>query len=173
MHARSIKLAFLSGIAAAALAGCGGGSGNGGEVTMQPGRYEMSATVKEIRVPGAPEGTAEAMSEAVKQVQSACLKPEDVNNPGDKLAPRQNPGDACSENTFNWKAGRIEGKMRCASDKGPLSADIVGTYSRDSFTFDIDTDVPNMADADGERGRIAMRSEGRRVGECNGTEGPK
>lgn len=170
MRARSIKLAFLAGVAATSLAGCGSG---GGEVTMQPGRYEMTATVEEINLPGAPEGVTQAMKDAAKQVQSACLRPEDVNNPGGKLAPRQDPGDACSENTFDWKGGKIDGKLRCDSPQGKLSADISGSYTADSFTMNVDSDLPNMMQKDGERGRIAMRSEGKRVGECNGSETSK
>ena len=167
MQIASMKIACLSGIAVMAVAGCGGA-----DVTMQPGRYEMTATVTDINMPGAPEGIADAMKEAAKQTQSACLSAEDVKDPGTKLAPRDNPGNACSENRFDWKGGKIDGKMRCSiQGQGEVTADMSGSYTADTFNFEVKTELPNMA-GQGERGRLTLRSEGRRVGECNGSEGP-
>ncbi len=169
MHIASLKLALIAGTAGAALTGCGGG-----EVEMQPGRYEMTASITEISLPGAPAGATDAMKEAAKQPQTACLTPEDVKNPGGKLTPRQDPGAACQENTFDWKGGRIDGKLRCATPNGEVSANMKGEYRRDGFTLNVESQLPSLTgEAGGEPGRIKMRSEGRRVGECDGTEKTK
>jgi hypothetical protein len=169
MHIGSLKLALAAGIAGAALTGCGSG-----EVEMQPGRYEMIASITEISLPGAPPGATEAMKEAAKQPQTACLTPEDVKNPAPKLTPRQDPGAACQENTFTWKGGSIDGKLRCSTPNGDVSAEMKGEYRRDGFTLDVASQLPSLTgEPGGELGRIKMRSEGRRVGECDGTEKTK
>lgn len=164
MLARSMKIAFLAGIAATALAGCSG------EVTMQPGRYEYKATVTDISLPGAPEGVADAMKQVGNQTQNVCLTAEDVKDPAGKLAPRDKAGDQCSENVLNWKGGKIDGKMRCSvQGQGEVTAEMSGSYTADSFNLDVKSELPNMS-GQGERGRLAMRSEGRRVGDCDGSE---
>jgi len=166
MHTK-LRIAVLTGLASTALAGCGDSN-----VTMQPGRYETKATITEINLPGAPPQVAEMMKAAAQQTQTACLTPDDVTDPSRKLAPRQNPGSACSENTFEWKGGDINGKLRCNLPQGEVKADMTGSYTADSFNMEVKTDmaVPGKAN---ERGTINLRAEGRRVGDCDGTEKTK
>lgn len=169
MKMGSLKLALGAGIAGMGLAGCGGG-----EVEMQPGRYEMTSTIEELTLPGAPPEVVEGMKEAAQQPATACLTQEDVKNPGDKLTPRSDPGAACSENRYDWKGGKIDGRMRCDTRSGEVTAEMSGEYRRDGFTMDVKSELPGLeGEQAAQRGRISLRTQGRRIGECDGTENMK
>lgn len=161
-----LRILAVTATALGALAGCGSG-----DVSMQPGRYETKATVLEVNIPGAPPEVAEMMKAAAQRTHFTCLTEQDVANPGGKLAPRQQL-ENCAENSLEWQGGRISGKMRCNLPQGAANADMTGSYTQDSFNMEVKTEMALPGKAN-ERGNVSLRAEGRRVGDCDGSEKAK
>lgn len=153
--------------AVAALAACGGsegggnasGGGGGGkaaDVAMQPGEWEMTATLLKMSVPGAP-------SQPTPPPQSSrrCISAQDLASPTKGLVQDAN-NPSCTFETNSVSGGEIRFAFRCPSPQGEMRATVNGRYT--ATTVELDQQI-RVQSAAGQM-EIDARTTGRRVGEC-------
>lgn len=174
-------------LGAALLAGCGDGgtveaqnasvdevaakvrAAGGDSRFVNPGRWEQTATLVDISIPGAPPEAASAMRSAMgkSQTHTVCLTPERAKNPREEFF--AGAGKNCRYENFKWGGGKIDLAMRCTEGQMTQAMDLAGTYSPDAYQMEM------TAKADGGEGPVTgmtmrMRVDAKRVGECTGKE---
>lgn len=178
-------------LAAALLAGCGGGDGTveaenasveevqqklreagGSEAFVDPGRWEQKATLVDIDVPGMPAEMKAGMQKAMgtSQTQVACLTPEEAKNPREDFF--AGADKSCRYENFRWGDGKIDVRMLCAGEGREQRMSLNGTYSRDSYQMEMQVEGQGEGGASDpmKQMTMTMRVEARRVGECTGQE---
>ncbi|HEX8625729.1 MAG TPA: DUF3617 domain-containing protein [Allosphingosinicella sp.] len=178
-----MKTQLILGAAALALAACGSsggdkaggggngsasaagsGSGSGSGVNLQPGEWEMTMNVVNVKVEGLPEGVADAMKKEGGKATRTCMTEEEAKGPKADMFTKDNPGN-CKSEGFSWSGGRIQGKTICEGQQGgagKTQMTMDGRYSAQS----IDMTMKSETDMMGKAMTMEMRLTGRRVGEC-------
>lgn len=147
-------------------AAAGGGSGGSASaVNLQPGEWEMTMNVVNVKVEGLPEGVADAMKKEGKASRT-CMTEEEAKGPKADMFTKDNPGN-CKTEGFSWSGGRIQGKTVCegqggAGGAGKTQMTMDGRYTPQS----IDMTMKSETDMAGKAMTMEMRLTGRRVGEC-------
>jgi hypothetical protein len=143
------------------------GACRGGDAQMEAGRWEMTSSVTDMSMPGAPPEVIE-QAKAQKDTKMSCLTEEEARAPLEKMMSKG--GDqACRPTDMKMEGGKISGKVSCQQGGGQLSADISGTYGADRIEMEMATKIQNPA-APGQQVEMTVRMDGRRVGACDGTE---
>ena len=185
---RSIHLASLAAIASTTmLIACSGGGGNNatasgsGPANRQPGLWETSAKVTALELTGAsPEMQARANAR-VGQVQTAneCVTPEMVRDPVAQMRAmmaRQGATANCQFLDQVWGGGVIRVRARCpAAQGGSAEIAIEGSFTETTMraTMNVTASGPASAEMPGVTGlRLTAETNGRRVGECPGSNRP-
>ena len=164
------------GAAAAALllAGCGGDSGGGGNAaeaeataaTLQPGEYELSTTVEEVRSTDDSTPATELKAGAPATTSRACVAADGALDP----AMFAEAGDQCNVTDSYVRNGRMSVQLRCtrAGKGGHVMQLVDGDFKADSFEATVlgSTGFAGAGDYETRRKVTA-----RRVGDCPAAAG--
>lgn len=161
MHAVSKKMAFLLGVAGVALAGCGGSNS-----TLKAGQYEMTMTMTDVQVPGAPPEMLEQMKAQMaaqgEQKQQQCVTEADVANMGNKMGSAGAQGGNCNFSKSTFAGGTIDIAGTCQAPTGNVSIGLNGTHNTDSWDAAMTVDI----NAGAQQIKATGKMVGRRVGDC-------
>lgn len=131
--------------------------------SIQPGQYEVRATLEEFDMPGAPPAALEQMKQTVAgQVQRVCYTPEDAANMGRRLIETNNQGTNCQFTNQEFGNGRINTSGTCTGAQGNVEMSMQGTYTPTS----IETRNTVTTSAAGQTIRMVVTSNSQRVGDC-------
>jgi len=140
------------------------------EIVARPGKWEMTSTVEQIEMPGAPPQAQayirENMARAANRSVEYCLTPEEAKRPGGKFfTGNESPG--CTFEHFDIGGGKLDAAMRCEREGRNMTMEINGTYAPDSYT----THVAMKTEGGRQSGMVMkLRNEARRIGDCTGKE---
>jgi hypothetical protein len=165
---------LLIGVAAvAALAACGSGNdgdgnragaaeaGGGGGATMQPGEWEMTATVTRMNVPGMPAG----MNPPTPQAQTTrnCLTPEEAARASESFV-NETAGaqHGCTTQNSSMSGGRIQATIQCDRPEGRVRMTMNGQYT--ATTIEMTQQMQTAVG--GQNMEMETRIAGRRIGDC-------
>lgn len=137
---------------------------------INPGRWEQTATLIDISIPGAPPEAAAAMRSATASAQShvSCLTEEQAKNPREDFF--AGVGKNCRYDNFKWGGGKVDIAMRCTEREMVHAMDLTGTYSPNAYRMEMTAKAGVGEDA-GNGMVMRMRVDAKRVGECRGDEG--
>ena len=129
-------------------------AGGADAVTVQPGRWEGTVTIRELEFPGMP---AEAKTQMMRQMGGAktfanCVTEEDVKQQKAFFTGEGNDR-SCKYDRFNLSGGKIDAAMSCTPATGKMSMTMAGTYSADSYHID----MASKADAELVAARDQLR----------------
>jgi len=141
---------------------------------LQPGRYEVKATLLEFAmpdIPGAPAGQFDnmqsMMASEMEKPQTYCLTAEEAAE-GPKRMMNHLAESDCTFSRFDVTANTMSGEMQC-SDKSGMNGTVKidGTFAGDSSstTMEWSQRMPGIA---GDGVHMRVRSDSRRIGECTG-----
>lgn len=127
-----------------------GAPAQGGGLSLEPGLYEVKATIGA----GGANGTHKATN---------CLTREEVAKANAGLF-TDKENKSCTQDGFTVANGRIQGTMTCSGGDIPGKATVTmsGTYSSTAY----DMDQKMAIDAGGMKMNVETHISGRRVGEC-------
>ncbi|MFD1610708.1 DUF3617 domain-containing protein [Sphingomonas tabacisoli] len=142
-------------------------SGVVSDVRLQPGQWQVVTQAKLQDASGMPPQVAEQMKAAMARTstETQCLTPEQVAKPNsDMFAGKQN--SQCKYDKFEMGGGKIKAEMHCPGGAGAqMAMTMDGSYSPTSYTMDAAMDMQTP----GNGGmKMAVHTEGKRIGECVG-----
>lgn len=129
---------------------------------MKPGKWEYSAEIVSLNVPGATPAQieqAKAQARALKREQ--CVSKEMASTPDAKMLAVGAPG--CTASKFEIKDGKVDGKMSCQVAGG--SADVVMTGTMEPEKLTIRTEAKYTSGA-AKGGSMVNEVIGKRIGDC-------
>ena len=151
----------------ALLAACGGSA-----VSLQPGQWEMTTTMTNFEVPGAPAAMAEQMRAAMAQprTQNECITPEQAANPTRGMMTPDGKSEGCTFTDQTFAGGVIRMAGSCpAPGGGSIRTNLNGSYTATTMEAQISAEVDAGASApQGMPRNIRMSGTmtGRRTGDC-------
>jgi hypothetical protein len=142
----------------------------GDGVMVQPGRWEGTATMREVDIPGLPAEAREQMkaqmSRATKFV--SCVTEEDVKQQKAFFTGEQDDKN-CKYDHFTLSGGKIDAAMHCDNGQaGKMRMTMNGSYGPDSYRMDMDSRAEGGESPMGAM-TVKMSVEAKRVGVCKGT----
>ncbi len=143
-----------------------------GGTRMSPGRWEGTATITDMQVPGMPAEMGEKMKAQMAKGHSFsnCLTPEQANKPtADFFAGSNN---SCVYDHFSMANGQLDAAMTCKGQGpgGTIHATMKGNFSSDSFQMAMTSKSAGTPGQPMTNMTISMKMESKRVGECTGKE---
>lgn len=143
---------------------------SGAAPALSPGRWEGTATITDMQIPGMPPEAAAKMKGAMATGQrfANCLTPEEAKKPTARFFSGDNKD--CRYDHFSMTGGRLDAKMQCKTGGMTVDATMVGKFSSDNFQL---TMTSKSAGAPGQpmsAHTMTLKMESRRTGECTGTE---
>lgn len=175
------KPALILTVSSLMLASCGGDSGSeSGEslsieevaeiaqesaVKPEPGQYTVTTELLEINIPGAPEGMADMMGNAMGgQARSYCLSQDDVDSGFEEMARQSQEGGDCTFERFDIDGGDMDAKMVCnMQGQGQMTMTMNGTGSSTSSEMDMtmEGNITGVGDMN-----MRMKVTHERTGDC-------
>lgn len=139
---------------------------------MLPGRWEGTATVTSMEMPGMPPEMGEQMKAQMSKPHpfSNCLTPEEANKPAADFF--SGGAEGCVYDHFSMNNGTLDAAMTCKG-RGPggtMHATMKGDFSGDSFQLAMTSKTTGAAGQPMSSFTMAMKMEAKRVGECTGKE---
>lgn len=127
------------------------------DMAVQPGKWQNTVTIIDVRMANAPPGLAAAMK-GKPTVIATCVTPEQA-----KAGPRaaMRPDSGCKFTRYQASGGRIATEMTCSRPGGAMTVVSSGTYTPTSYT------MTGRATATGAMAMtITSRTVGKRLGGC-------
>ncbi|MEH6757908.1 MAG: DUF3617 domain-containing protein [Parasphingorhabdus sp.] len=175
-----MKKILISVAAVALLAGCSNnhadtdGDGNisadevakvMNEVTLEPGEWENTVEITDVKIDGLPKGAPANMMDRMKTttVSKSCITEEQAKNPGAEFFAAQEKTN-CKVKKFDMSGGAIASEMSCATPGTPGDMTMVmnGQYGPSSY----DMTMEMNGGAGGMKMNISAKSNGKRIGNC-------
>lgn len=143
---------------------------SGATLSMTPGRWEGTATITEMEIPGMPPEAAAKMKETMAKGHSFanCLTPEEAKKPSADFFSGDNKD--CRYERFNMANGRIDAKMQCKTGGMTVDATMAGQFSSDNFQMTVTSKTAGMPGQPMSAHTSTLKMESRRTGECRGDE---
>jgi hypothetical protein len=141
-------------------AASGGGSAG---VTMQPGQWEMTATVTRMTVPGMPAG----MNAPLPQPSTTqnCLTAEEVAQANANFINESAGGnEGCTSENSSMSGGRIQATIQCNRPEGQVRMTMAGQYT--ATTLEMTQQLRTNAQGNNQNVELDSRVTGRRIGDC-------
>lgn len=163
-----MKTRIGAALAAALVAGCGSDGGGGNEAAqtaraaeLQPGEYELSTSVEQIRSSDNSTPATSLQAGAPAAVTRACVTAEGAVDP----AMFAEGEDQCSVTDSYVRNGRMSVQLRCtrAGKDGNVMQLVDGDFKADSFEATVLGSTGFSGDGDYESTR---KVTARRVGDC-------
>lgn len=125
--------------------------------SVQPGLWEMAATVNTVDMPSAPPMVARMMQGRTTTIRH-CITPEEASRgPQEMLKTNK----ACTFTRYSLAGGRLSSEMVCRQGGGTMTATASGTYTPTSFSATGRSVVTGPATM-----TMTTTSTGHRVGDC-------
>lgn len=125
---------------------------------IQPGKWQTTVTILDVRMPNAPPAIAAAMR-GRPQIFTSCVTPAQAAA-GPRSVMEASKGK-CRYTSFDATGGQLHGVLQCAMGGGQMTVTSNGTYSATGIDVDGRTTTT---------GRMSMtmrtHTRGRRVGGC-------
>jgi len=141
------------------------------KVALQPGEWETTSEIVDVKMEGAPKGMPPGAIDAMKGRKTTfknCITPEQAANPsGDFLTAQKD--NKCTYSGFQMTGGTVQGAISCPAGAGPgMKATMKGVYSPTSYDIgmDMNTGGGGGASAPAMSMQMKMRTTGKRIGEC-------
>lgn len=135
-----------------------------GSVTMEPGQWEFVTQMTGLDLDGAPPEVLAAARSSLGEprTQGRCLSPEDVVDPGARLARPEGAATDCVFSRRTFANGAIDVAGRCtASDGSTIDVGLSGTYTQTAI------DARITAALSASSMRLAGTMTARRIGICS------
>ena len=121
---RLVRLAIGAGLVVAA------GAALAQSIAVQPGEWDIAATVDSVDMPGAPPGIAAMMVGKTKHI-THCITPEEATRgPQDMMKSDK----SCKFSRYDVNGGKLSSEMVCKQGGGTMTAVSTGTFTPTSFT---------------------------------------
>ncbi|AQR73703.1 DUF3617 domain-containing protein [Sphingomonas sp. LM7] len=143
---------------------------SGAAPQLSPGRWEGSASIVSMEIPGLPPEQAAKMKSAMGTGQpfASCLTPEQAKKPAaDFFAGGQKD---CKYEKFTMADGKLDAKMQCKSGGMTVDMTMDGKFASDNFQMALTSKSAGVPGQPMSAHTMNMKMEARRTGECNGTE---
>ena len=135
------------------------------EVTLEPGEWENTVEIVDVKVEGLPEGAPANMMDSLKTttVSKTCITEEQAKNPGAEFFAAQEQTD-CKIKKFDMSGGAINSEMSCSNVGAPGEMNMVmtGQYGPSSYDMTMKMD----GGAGGMKMNITAKNNGKRIGAC-------
>ncbi|MBF6602493.1 MAG: DUF3617 domain-containing protein [Sphingorhabdus sp.] len=135
------------------------------EVTLEPGEWENTVEIVDIKIAGLPEGAPTNMMDSMKTttVSKSCITEEQARNPGAEFFAAQEKTN-CTVKKFDMSGGAISSEMSCANAGAPGEMTMImnGQYGPSSY----DMTMQMNGGAGGMKMDITAKSNGKRIGKC-------
>lgn len=129
---------------------------------IEPGLWELGSAVVDVRAPNLPREVRTRMLGPRARMRH-CITPEQAAAPSANfLAMRAD--SACAYRDFALKDGRLRGTMTCPG----ATARMEGRYAPDRYDTRMEMESPMPG---GETMTLEIRSQGRRIGDCEEGKG--
>lgn len=139
------------------------------KVSLQPGEWETSSEIVDVRIEGAPQGMPPGAMDAMKgrkTVNKSCITPEQAANPSADFLTAQKDSK-CSYSGFEMAGGTVKGTVSCpGGDDGKAVITMDGNYTPTSYAMNMEMNGSGMGGAGGMTMHMKMKTTGRRIGEC-------
>ncbi|WP_422342564.1 DUF3617 domain-containing protein [Parasphingorhabdus sp.] len=136
------------------------------EVTLEPGEWENTVEIVDVKVEGLPEGAPAGMIDGMKgqkTVTKTCITEEQAKNPGAEFFAAQEQTD-CKIKKFDMSGGAIDSEMSCSNVGAPgdMNMAMKGQYGPSSYEMTMTMD----GGAGGMKMNITAKNNGKRIGKC-------
>ncbi|SDA17366.1 DUF3617 domain-containing protein [Sphingomonas sp. NFR15] len=141
---------------------------------VKPGRWEGSMTMHDMQMSGLPPEVQQQMSARMTEPHrfTSCVTPEDVKAKRGFFTGAKD--SHCTYDHFTMAGGKIDAAMVCKETVGTMKATMAGSYTPESYHFDMrsTTEAPGAGAAPGGPGaqKMTITIDARRTGECRGDE---
>jgi hypothetical protein len=135
-------------------------------IKPEPGLYRSNVELLEVDIPGAPEGMADMMKQAMGEANTAneyCLSQEDVDRGFEEMVKNSQNGD-CTFERFDADGGEIDAVMNCKTPDGNtarMTMQGTGGPTSSEMTMTMESEVPGMGTAN-----MRMKATHERIGDC-------
>ena len=136
-------------------------------VTLEPGEWENTVKIVDVKVEGLPEGTPADMMDSMKgKVTSSksCITREEAENPGAQFFAAQEK-TSCEVTKFNMSGGAVSSEMSCSNmggAPGDVTVTMDGQYGPSSYEMTTETN----GGAAGMTVKFSSTISGKRIGDC-------
>ena len=137
------------------------------KVTLEPGEWENTVEIVDVKVEGLPEGTPDGVMDGMKgkvTTSKSCITEEEAKNPGAQFFAAQEKTN-CEVKKFNMSGGAVSSEMACKNmggGPGNMTMTMDGQYGPSSY----DMTMNMMGGAAGMKMNISAKSNGKRIGSC-------
>ncbi len=139
---------------------------------MSPGRWEGTATITDMQMPGMPAEMGENMKAQMTKAHAFtnCLTPEEAAKPAADFFAGGN--NSCVYDHFSMANGQLDAAMTCKGQGpgGAMNATMKGNFSSDSFQMAMTSKSAGTPGQPMTNITMSMKMEAKRVGECTGKE---
>jgi hypothetical protein len=135
---------------------------------VSPGKWQQTASLLEMEVPGMPPQVAEAMKKAVgtSQVHETCLTEEQARRPREDFFTGAEKN--CRYEHFKWGGGKVDMKLVCTEAQATKTMEMTGTYEPNSYQMSMA--MSGQGSQPGQTMNMKMRVDAKRIGECEGRQ---
>lgn len=165
-----MRVIILAAAAAGLLAGCSQGEAPVNKVeevaaALQPGDYEISATVDSIRSTDKSSPASQLKAGAPAATSRLCVGEDNVIDPQTFAE----AGDTCTEGESYMRNGRMSLQFRCKrAGKGDVTHLVDGKFKKDSFEGEVITTTSFSGTGDYDARRTVTA---KRTGDCSAKAG--
>ncbi len=135
------------------------------EVTLEPGEWENTVEIVDVKIEGLPEGAPANIMDSMKTttVTKTCITEEQAKNPGAEFFAAQEQTD-CKIKKFDMSGGAINSEMSCSNVGAPgnMNMAMTGQYGPSSYEMTMTMD----GGAGGMKMNITAKNNGKRIGSC-------
>lgn len=136
------------------------------EVTLEPGEWENTVEIVDVKIEGLPEGAPAGMLDSMKgkkTVSKSCITEEQAKNPGAEFFAAQEK-TACEVKKFNMSGGAIDSEMSCKNMGAPgeMNMAMNGQYGPSSY----DMTMTMNGEVGGMKMDMSAKNNGKRLGDC-------
>lgn len=143
------------------------------KVALQPGEWETTSEVVDVKMEGAPKGMPPGALDAMKGRKTTfknCITPEQAANPSADFLTAQKESK-CTYSGFQMTGGTVQGAISCPGGQGRgMTATMKGIYTPTSYDIGMDMTTggggAGDASAPAMSMQMKMRTTGKRIGEC-------
>lgn len=136
-------------------------------VTLEPGEWENTVEIVEVKIDGLPEGVPAGALDSMKgqvTTSKSCITKEQAENPGAQFFAAQEKTN-CEVKKFNMSGGAVSSEMVCnnmGGAPGDTTMTMDGQYGPSSYDMTMNMD----GGAGGMKMKISAKSNGKRIGNC-------
>tara|TARA_R110000824_G_scaffold85425_5_gene212326 strand:+ start:12707 stop:13249 length:543 start_codon:yes stop_codon:yes gene_type:complete len=137
------------------------------EVTLEPGEWENTVEIVDVKIDGLPEGMPAGVMDSMKgkvTTSKSCITEEEASKPGAQFFAAQEKTN-CEVKKFDMSGGAVTSEMACdnmGGSPGSMTMTMDGQYGPSSY----DMTMNMVGGAAGMKMNISAKSNGKRIGSC-------